>query len=98
MGQVTRPALLSNALFEDDVAADAKRFFIDTPGGSGAATPPLTVAGLAGSMAPADGLSATAVDGSDGAARKIAQFQDLHRNAGTLLFEGGEGVRQKAPL
>src|ERR1700730_12080059 len=55
------------------------------------------VTGLVGLMTTTVWLSATAVDGGDGAAAKITQLQDLHEDAGTLLFEGGEGVRQKAP-
>src|SRR5665213_1720877 len=55
------------------------------------------VTGLAGQMTTTVWLSATTVDGGDGAAAKIAQLQDLHEDAGALLFEGGEGVRQKAP-
>jgi hypothetical protein len=51
------------------------------------------VTGLVGLMTTTVWLSATAVDGGDGAAAKITQFQDLDENAGTLLFEGGEGVR-----
>jgi hypothetical protein len=50
------------------------------------------VTGLVGLMTTTVWLSATAVDGGDGTAAKITQFQDLHENAGTLLFEGGEGV------
>jgi hypothetical protein len=52
------------------------------------------VTGLAGLMATTVRLSATALDGGDGAAAKIAELQDLDENAGTLLFEGGEGVGQ----
>jgi hypothetical protein len=37
-------------------------------------------------------LSATAVDGGNGAAAKITQFQELRENAGPLLFERGQGV------
>ena len=54
------------------------------------------VTGLVGLMTTTVWLSTTAVDGSDGAAAKITQLQDLHEDAGTLLFEGGEGVRQRA--
>ena len=55
------------------------------------------VSGLVGLMTTAVWLSATAMDGSDGATAKITEFQDLQEDAGTLLFEGGEGVRQKGP-
>jgi hypothetical protein len=54
------------------------------------------VTGLVGLMTTTVWLSATTVDGGDGATAKITQFQDLHEDAGTLLFEGGEGVRQRA--
>ena len=37
------------------------------------------------------------VDGSDGAAAKITQLQDVRQYAGALLFEGGERLRQGAP-
>jgi hypothetical protein len=46
-------------------------------------------------MATAVWLSAPADDGGDGAVAKITEFQDLHQDAGTLLFEGGEGLRQE---
>ena len=55
-----------------------------------------TVSGLVGLMTTTGWLSATTADGCDGAGAKITQFQDLHENAGTLLFEGREGVRQEA--
>jgi len=42
-----------------------------------------------------DGLQAA--NSGDGAATKITQFQDLREDAGALLFEGGEGVRQRTP-
>ena len=52
------------------------------------------VPGLVRLMAMAAWFSATALDSRDGAAAKITQIQDLHQNAGTQLFEGGEGLRQ----
>ena len=52
---------------------------------------------VVGLMTMTVGLSATAVNGGDGAATKIAQFQDLDEDTGALLFEGGEGIRQRAP-
>src|SRR5271169_5056953 len=42
-------------------------------------------------------FSAAAVDGRDGAAAKITQLQDLGQDARALLFQGGEGMRQRAP-
>lgn len=54
------------------------------------------MAGLAGLMTTTVRLSATTVDSRNGATAKITQFQDLHEDAGALLFEGGEGVRQGA--
>src|SRR5258708_18936089 len=56
-----------------------------------------TVTGLFGLMTTTVGLSATAVDGGDGATAKVTQLQNLHEDAGALLFEGGEGVRHRAP-
>jgi hypothetical protein len=47
------------------------------------------VTGLVRLMTPAIWLSATAFDCSDGATAEITQSQDLHQNAGALLFEGG---------
>ncbi len=55
------------------------------------------VTGLVGLMTTTVWLSATTLNGSDGATAKITQFQNLHEDAGTLLFEGNEGVRQRAP-
>ena len=55
------------------------------------------VTGLVRPMTMAVWFSATAVDGGDGAAAKITQLQDLRQDAGALLFEGGEGLRQRAP-
>src|SRR6266850_692454 len=55
------------------------------------------VAGLIGLMAMTVWLSTTAVNGGDGAAAEITQFQDLHENTGTSFFEDNEGVRQCAP-
>jgi hypothetical protein len=55
------------------------------------------VTGLVGLMTTTVWLSTTTVDGGDRAAAEITQFQQLHEDAGTLLFEGGEGVRQRAP-
>lgn len=55
------------------------------------------VTGLVGLMTTTVWLSTTALDGSDGATAKITQLQDLHEDAGTLLFESGEGIRQRAP-
>src|SRR6266581_5186024 len=52
------------------------------------------VTGLMGLMTTTVWLSATAVNGSDGAAAEITQLQDLHEDAGTALFEGGKGLRQ----
>ena len=43
-------------------------------------------------------LSTTAVDRGDGTATKITQLQDLGQDARALLFESGEGIRQRAPL
>jgi len=48
-------------------------------------------------MATAVGFSALAVCGADGAAAKITQLQNLHQDAGALLFKGGEGLRQRTP-
>ncbi len=50
--------------------------------------------GLAGLMTTTVRFSATAMDGGDGAAAKVAQLQDLREDAGTKLFEGGERVGQ----
>jgi hypothetical protein len=47
------------------------------------------VTGLVGLMTTTVWLSATAVDGSDGAAAKITQLQDPHQNVGAMLFEDG---------
>ena len=55
------------------------------------------VSGLVGLMTMAVGFSAAAVDGGDGATAKIAQLQKLGQDAGTLLFQGGEGLGQRAP-
>jgi hypothetical protein len=54
------------------------------------------VTGLVGLMTTTVWLSATAIDGGDGAAAKITKLENLHEDAGTLLFEGDEGVRQMA--
>src|SRR6266853_1751774 len=54
------------------------------------------VTGLVGLMTTTVRLSTTTIDGRDGAAAKITQIQDLQEDAGTLLFEGAEGVRQRA--
>ena len=54
--------------------------------------------GLVGLMTTTVRFSATAVDGGDGAAAKVAQLQDLRENAGTMLFEGGEGIRKEASI
>ena len=56
-----------------------------------------TVTGLIGLMTTTVWFSATAVDGGDGTAAKITQFKDLHEDGGALLFEGCEGIRQRAP-
>ena len=56
-----------------------------------------TVAGLARFMTAAVRLSAPAPNGGDGAAAKITQGLDLCQDAGALLFEGDERVRQEAP-
>jgi len=56
-----------------------------------------SVTGLVELMTTTVWLSATAANSGDGAATKITQFQDLREDAGALLFEGGEGVRQRAP-
>lgn len=56
------------------------------------------VTGLAGLMTTTVRLSATAMDRGNRAAAKIAQLQDLHEDAGTLLFEGGERVGQGASI
>src|ERR1035441_2000497 len=53
--------------------------------------------GLVGLMTTAVWLSATTVDSGDGTAAKITELEELCENAGTLLFEGGEGVRQMEP-
>ena len=55
------------------------------------------MARLVGLMTMAVWLSATAVDSGYGAAAKITQLQDLGQNAGALLFEGDEGIKQKTP-
>jgi hypothetical protein len=55
------------------------------------------VARLVGLMTMAVWFSATAMDSGDGAAAKITQLQELTEQSGTMLFEGGEGVRQKGP-
>ena len=55
------------------------------------------MAGLVGPMTMTVWFSAATVDGCDGAAAKITQLQHPHEDAGTLLFESGEGVRQRAP-
>ena len=36
------------------------------------------------------------MDSGDGAATEINQLQELAEQSGTLLFEGGEGLRQMA--
>ena len=56
-----------------------------------------TVAGLAGLMTTAVHLSATALNGGDGPTAKITQRLDLCQDAGALLFESGERIRQEAP-
>ena len=53
--------------------------------------------GLVGLMTTTVWFSTTTLDRGDGAAAKITKFQELCENAGPLLFEGGEGVRQRAP-
>ena len=55
------------------------------------------VAGLAGLMTASVRLSATALNGGDGATAKITQRLDLCQEAGALLFEGNERIRQEAP-
>ena len=55
------------------------------------------VAGLTRPMAMAIGFPAAAFDGGDRAATKISQMKDAHQNIGTLLFQGVEGIRQRAP-
>ena len=55
------------------------------------------MAGVVGLMTMAGWLSTAAIDGGDRAASKITQFQDLHQNGGTLLFQGFEGHGQRAP-
>jgi hypothetical protein len=45
------------------------------------------VTGLVRLMTAAIWLSATTADCGDGATAKITQLQDLHQNAGALLFE-----------
>ena len=45
------------------------------------------VTGLVRLMTMTIRFSATTVDCGDGAAAKITQLQDLHQNAGALLFE-----------
>ena len=54
------------------------------------------VTGLVGLMTTTVWLSTATVDGSDRAAAEITQLQNLHEDAGTLLFKGGEGVKQRA--
>ena len=49
------------------------------------------MAGLVGTMAMANGLSATALDRSDRATAKITQLKNLGQDTGPLFFEGGEG-------
>src|ERR1019366_5094002 len=48
-------------------------------------------------MTMAVGFTATSVDCGDRTAAKITQLQDLRQYPGALLFEGGEGLRQRAP-
>jgi hypothetical protein len=50
-----------------------------------------TMARVVGLVTMAGWLSTAAIDGGDRAASKITQFQDLHQNGGTLLFQGFEG-------
>lgn len=56
------------------------------------------MAGLVGPMTMTVWFSAATVDGCDGAAAKITQLQDLRQDAGALLFELGEGIRQGVPI
>ena len=42
-------------------------------------------------------FTAAATDCGDGTAAQITQLQDVRQNAGALLFEGGERIRQRAP-
>ncbi len=53
------------------------------------------MAGVVGLVTMAGWLSTAAIDGGDRATSKIAQFEDLHQNGGTLLFQGFEGYGQK---
>ena len=55
------------------------------------------MARLFGLMTMAVRFSASTVDGRDGATAKITQRQDLRQDAGALLFQGGKGLRQRAP-
>ena len=56
------------------------------------------VAGLARLMAVTIWFSTTALDGGNGAVAEITQLEDLRQDAGALLFQAGDGVRQRAPL
>src|SRR5690349_17410540 len=56
-----------------------------------------TMTGVVGLMTMAGWLPTAAIDGGDGAASKITQFQDLHQNGGTLMFQGFEGHGQRTP-
>jgi len=55
------------------------------------------VSRLARLMTMAVWFTAAAIDCGDGSAAQITQLQDLIQNAGALLFEGGERLRQRAP-
>ena len=55
------------------------------------------VAGLVGLVAMTAWLPTATVDRCNGAAAKITHLQDLRQDAGALLFEAGEGLRQRAP-
>src|ERR1700736_5570435 len=55
------------------------------------------MARLIGQMTTAVWFSALATDRGDRAAAKIPQFHDLRQNSRALLFETGEGVRQRTP-
>ena len=53
---------------------------------------------LAGLMTMAIRFSTTALDGGDGATAKVTEMENLRQDLGTLLFEGGEGIGQGAPI
>src|SRR5664280_3632500 len=55
------------------------------------------VSRLARLMTMAVWFTAAAIDSGDGTTAQITQLQNLSENAGALVFQGGERLRQRAP-